>query len=493
LVSRLRADQGADRKLAARLVRRADILIDRGRHADALDACRQAIAADAGCIAAYRHIGALCLLLDQPQAACDALDIVLALAPGDTDALSNAGAALRWLGRPAEARQRLEAALRINPGLAPAWFNLGLAQADMQNWAESVACHARALQLAPRHAKAAGGMAASLLCLGRAAESAACARQALRWAPQAAELHVCLAEALLSLGDLTHGWADYEWRWLVPGRVPNPYQAAPLWRGETLAGRRLLVHAEQGFGDVIQMCRYVPLIRGADAIVFEVPRALLRLFRTLAMPAGAALVARGDALPAFDVQCPTMSLPLACGAKIPADVPYLHAAPAGVAVWQARLAGSTGVRVGLCWQSGVRPDLFNRLVQTRKSVPLPALAPLADVAGCSFVSLQTEADFSGAPPGLRIADHAGALSDFADTAALMACLDLVVTVDTAVAHLAGAMGVPVWLLNRFDADWRWCGPATWYSTVRQFRQATPGDWAGMMAAVADALRARVAG
>jgi tetratricopeptide (TPR) repeat protein len=474
-----------DRKLAARLLRRADILIDRGRHAAALEACREGIAADPGLVELYRRAGAVALLMGQASAACDALEIALSLGPADAAVLCNLGTALRELGRPEEARAKLEACLRMDSRVVSAWFNLGLVFADMAMWAEAVRCHARALAGAPRHDRAAGALSMALLAAGRAEEAAEVARQAITWAPAPAALHICLSAALLMQGRLAEGWREDQWRWMIPEVAATRRHAEiPVWTGGALAGRRLLLVAEQGYGDTLQMCRYASRIQGAGSIVFEVPGPLVRLFGSLEGPLE--IVRRGDTVPAVDVQCPTMSLPFACGTAAPADVPghvpYLRALPEDVAVWRQRLAGVEGLRVGLCWTSGLRTQLVNRLVQMRKSIPLATLAPLGGVAGCSFISLQTgeaAADVRGGPPGLLVHDFSAAIGDFADTAALIACLDLVVTVDTAVAHLAGALGAEVWLLNRYDADWRWATAQDanpWYPTLRQFRQPTPGDW-----------------
>lgn len=492
-----------DEKLAARLLRRADILIDRGRFGDALEACRQALEADQGRTDLYRRIGALCVLLKQPQAACNALEIALEFDPYDADALCNMGVALRELGQLHDAQRRLELAIRLDPALASGWFNLGLIQADMARWDDAIASQLRALAAAPGHVKAAGALSSALLAAGRAEEAATVARQALVMVPGMAELHICLASALLTQGALAEGWREAEWRWKIPAlAAAHRHGGIPAWNGEPPTGRRLLLHAEQGYGDTLQMCRYLPLIRGAGSIVFEVPAPLLRLFRTVPSPLGTPveLVAQGTAIGDTDLQCPTMSLPYVCGTAVAADVPntvpYLHACADDIATWQHRLRAAQGLRVGLCWGSGMRADLVSRIVQARKSIPLSCLAPLATVPGISFVSLQTgpaAADLRTPPEGLAIEDFSGCIGDFADTAALICCLDLVVTVDTAIAHLAGALGAPVWLLNRFDADWRWSRAqdvAPWYPTLLQVRQPEPGAWGAVVRAVVEMLMER---
>ncbi|WP_428377868.1 tetratricopeptide repeat protein [Lichenicoccus sp.] len=488
-----------DAKAAARLLRRADILSGRGRLQEALETCRQALAADRGMVEIYRRIGALALLLHQPQAAVEALDIALTLDPGDAVALSNSGAALRALGRPREAVQRLRAALQI--GQSPsAWFNLGIAYADLSCWEDAVLCHRRALHGAPAHHKATAALPLALIALGRAAEASAMLEHALASAPQAAQLHTVLAQALLMQGDFERGWREFEWRWAVPENAGNRRHADhPLWLGEPLDGRHLLIHAEQGLGDTLQMCRYVPAIRDAAHVVLEVQPGLVRLLASLAAPSGATLqvVARGAPLPQFDLQCPMMSLPLAAASRHPQDVPrrvpYLQAAEEDVARWGRALPAGTGRKIGLCWSSGMRPELVSRIIHARKSIPLALLAPLGGIVGCRFVSLQkgeAAEDLRAPPSALEILDRSDLMTDFAQTAALIRTLDLVITVDTAVAHLAGALGAPVWLLNRYDADWRWSEAhrdAPWYPTLRQFRQPAPGDWAGVVQRVAQAL------
>ena len=489
-LTRRRALPDQDGKLTARLLRRSDILIDRGRFDAALDTCRQALEADPTSAEIYRRIGGLAVMLKQPQAAVDALEIALTLDASDAAALCNMGAALRELGRGDEARKCLEASTRANSDHPSGWFNLGVVYTDMARWSDAATCYGRALQGKPRHAKAASGLSTALRALGKLSEAINVARQALVWAPDFPELHISLSEALLANGDLGAGFAENEWRWKVPEWANSRrHTQAPLWRGEPLQGRRLLVHAEQGFGDQLQMSRFVSHIRDASEIILEVPAPLLRLLRTLATLPGTSLqvVLKGSDMPEYDLQCPIMSLPTACGITRPHDVPsqtpYLYAAARDVAVWHERLGDLPGLRVGLCWSSGVRPDLISRIIQARKSVPFGMLAPLSTIENCSFVSLQTErpaAKLHSPDTNPKVLDLAEHLNDFAETAALVECLDLVITVDTAVAHLAGALGRPVWLLNRCDADWRWsirqdCSP--WYPTLHQFRQPEPGAWA----------------
>jgi hypothetical protein len=256
------------------------------------------------------------------------------------------------------------------------------------------------------------------------------------------------------------------------------------------------VYAEQGFGDTLQFCRYVPLLAATARVILEVPKPLLRLLS--ALPGVSQAVATGDPLPDFDLYCPLVDLPLAFGttvATIPNQVPYLQADPDQVTLWRQRVEGLPGLRVGMVWSGAPRPELPKvDNVDHRRSIPLKQLAPLGQVPGVSLVSLQkgdraTQAKLP--PPSLTIADWTEELDDFAVTAALIEALDLVISVDTSVAHLAGALGKPVWVLSRYDACWRWLRDRTdspWYPTAKLFRQPVAGDWASVIAEVTIALR-----
>jgi hypothetical protein len=300
------------------------------------------------------------------------------------------------------------------------------------------------------------------------------------------------------MGDLARGWAAYEWRWRTARFAARAGRfAQPPWLGaEAPAGKTILLHAEQGFGDTLQFCRYAaPVAARGARVVLEVARPLARLMATL--DGVAAVVAEGDELPAFDLHCPLMSLPLAFGTTLETVPPpaRLVPVPERVAAWQLRLAAVEGIRVGLVWAgSSNKTYPEGRAIDRRRSITLDHYLPLAAVAGVSFVSLQKgEAALRGAapPPGMALLDATDGLADFADTAALVAALDLVISVDTAVAHLAGSLGKPVWILTQFDADWRWLAgrlDSPWYPTARLFRQPEIGDWASVIADVVAALR-----
>jgi hypothetical protein len=341
-----------------------------------------------------------------------------------------------------------------------------------------------------------------LAILGRSAEADASFREALRLQPDQADAHANRGMALLLAGQFEEGWREFEWRWKTAFMATRARNfAAPLWNGEAIGDRVLLLHAEQGLGDTLQFCRYAPLITGGARVVLEVQASLVRLLSRL--PGVAQIVARGESLPPFDLHCPLLSLPRAFGTTletIPAATPYLAADPAEATLWRKRLASLPGLRVGLVWAGGPRTPVPKLIaIDMRRSLTLKTLAPLAEVSGVSFVSLQKSspaAQAANPPPGMALADFSVELHDFAATAALIEALDLVISVDTSVVHLAGALGKPVWLLNRFDNCWRWMlkrEDSPWYPTLRQFRQPSAGDWSSVISAVKDALQHLVAG
>jgi hypothetical protein len=301
--------------------------------------------------------------------------------------------------------------------------------------------------------------------------------------------------ALLAKGGMAAGWREYEWRWETPLMAPARRNFPQLpWDGAPLA-KTLLIHAEQGFGDTLQFCRYAPLAAARGLrVILEVQRPLVRLLRCL--PGIAAVIARGETLPAFDLHAPLLSLPRIFGTileTIPGATPYLSADGAAVEAMRARLTTipNQGLRVGLVWAGNSYRNLPGMAAtDRRRSIPPENLAPLLAVPGVHFISLQK--DGPPAPAAFGLTDLMAEVTDFADTAALISQLDLVISVDTAVAHLAGALGKPVWLLNRFDSEWRWLtgrADSPWYAEMTIFRQTGPGNWDSVIAEVARALQA----
>ena len=423
---------------------------------------------------------------DDNAAAVEWISKAIALAPEAAMYHNNLGAFSRRMGKMDQAMAAYKKAVELQPDYADARYNLGNILRDSGHLDQSIAEYIEAVRLRPGHAETHNNFGFALLELGRIEDAAAQYRDAIRLRPDYADAHLNLAFALLVRGDFERGLPEYEWRARRPahGMPPLPQ---PQWDGGELTGKTILIRSEQGLGDGIQFVRYVPLLaaRGATVILECLPE-LRRLFQDA--PGAAHVVARGEAPAPFDLHCPLASLPLVFGTRlesIPAVTPYLHADSRVVQAQAARLNinGDT-LNVGLVWAGN--PDHRN---DRKRSMSLEQLSPLAEVKGVRFFSLQKgkPAEQVRTPPaGMNLLDAAGELSDFADTAALIARLDLVITVDTAVAHLAGAMGRPVWVLLPFAPDWRWLlgrDDSPWYPTMRLVRQDAPGQWEPVVARV----------
>jgi tetratricopeptide (TPR) repeat protein len=429
------------------LSNRALTLAALGRTDEALDSWGRALAANPEYPEALHGRANVLYGLRRYAEALADYERFLALRPGNPDLLNNRGSALSEIGRLEEAIASYERALALDPKLPEVVINKGHVLADMHQFDAALACYAQAAELEGRRAEA--GFAASLV--------------------------------RLRLGQLEDGWREYEWRWQQAGWAGRERNfAVPLWLGkEPLAGRTILLHAEQGFGDTLQFVRYARLLatRGAT-VLLEVQPPLKSL---LSGSAGIAQTfARGEPLPRFDLHCPLMSLPLACGTRldtIPAAVPYVRAPADRMAHWRARLGEPRSRRVGIAWAgSAVHKNNHNR------SIAFERFESLLSAPGIEFVSLQGEL---GAAEAASLARHpnvvalGGELRDFADTAAVVSLLDLVVSADTALVHLAGALGAPVWVLVPFSPDFRWLlarQDSPWYPSARLFRQPRFGDW-----------------
>jgi Flp pilus assembly protein TadD len=387
---------------------------------------------------------------------------VLTLAPPTAATLADAGAALHKLGRPDEALVQLD----------------------------------RALALEPEHRHARANRVTVLLDLLRVREAMDAARDGLRLDPDDGDLHWGLAIGHLLLGEFADGWAEHEWRTRSGAYRGNlPIFEQPRWRGESLSGRTIYLYGEQGFGDCVQFVRFVrDVARLASHVFLRVPALLEPLMGALA--GNCRLLPQGAALPPFDFHCPLMSLPLGLAAdmeNIPADVPYLQADEARAESWRQRLGPAPGIQVGIVWSGN--PSHSNDM---NRSIPLATFRQLAR-PGCRFVSLQPKVQPADQTllaewPGLL--DAGPQLRDFGETAALIAALDLVISVDTSVAHLAGALGKPVWLLLPHAPDWRWMlerDTSPWYPTARLYRQPAAGDWDSVLARVGTDLALASAG
>lgn len=416
----------------------------------------------------------------------------LSLNPGSAPAHGNLGLALQFQGRLEEAAQSFERALELDPGVAVAHCNLGNVRQAQGRLEEASACYEQALVLEPTNPEAYSNLGSVLDLQGKEAESVAAYDRALQLKPgfAVARLNRSLL-LLLRRGDFAAGLPDYEQRWRLQKRREF---MQPQWDGQPLKGARILLYPEQGLGDTVQFLRYVPMVQAAGGhVVLEVQAQMRRLASQL--PDIAELVCCGEPLPPFDWHCPLMSLPLVfrttLGA-IPSRMPYL-AILQEVADWTANRAAKklgeaarTGLRVGIAW-AGSPAHMRDRF----RSIPLELLKPLLGLAGARFFSLQLgPAAMELISAGVPVIDLAPEIEDMADTAALIANLDLVIAVDTAVAHLAGALARPVWVMLPLAPDWRWLldrEDSPWYPTMRLFRQSRLGDWAPVVEAVRSAL------
>lgn len=403
----------------------------------------------------------------------------------------NMAGTLRGLGLLDQALVMAEAAVRLMPGDVDALACMAGLHYDRGNFESAVEWYGRALAVAPSHAGVLSSLANALQGSGRLDAALVLHDRAYVVAPDQADYRYNRALAILATGDYGRGWIEHEWRLRRERDVARAIDRGAVWDGGPIAGQTILLHAEQGFGDTIQFVRYASLVAARGArVVLEVPAALSRLMASV--PGVAQVIARGEPSPRYQSHCSLMSLPQRFAtvmSSIPATTPYVVADRALIARFGA-LLGDTRPLVGLVWAGGAHHgDIDSHLIDRRRSLPVTALTPLMTNDQVRFVSLQKECVQR---PAVPMIDPMPWVEDFAETAAVIAGLDLVIAVDTAVAHLAGAMGKPVWLLSRYDGCWRWGdrqSTTPWYPQMRIFRQDRPLDWDGVMNAVACALSA----
>jgi Flp pilus assembly protein TadD len=455
----------------------------------------RAVALNPGFKEAWMNLGLAVLSLGRSDEALSCQRQALVIDPESADAQNNLGMVHYAQGNIAEAENCFRSAVRLRSDHANATLNLGSTRQIFNHVDEAEGLFRRALALGVDPARAKSNLALSLMEQVRPEEAEASCREALEIRPDYPEARANLALALLTMGRMEEGWREYEARWQVAAMgPPAPVLPQPRWTGQELNGETVLLYAEQGYGDTLQFCRYVPMVAAAGGrVVLVVPKALRQLMTTLDGVAEV-LCEEGDLLPEFDYHCPLLSLPFAFGttvATIPGPVSYLRADPSP---WADFLGQCPGLKVGVVWAGKSRTEQpYAAAIDKRRSMRLSEMAPLFSVPGCSFVSLQLgfpAAQIQLLPQGVEVLDASDRLGDWADTAALIAGLDLVIAVDTAVAHLAGALGKPVWMLNRFDSCWRWLlnrDDTPWYPSMRQFRQTSRGDWDGVIERVRQAL------
>jgi tetratricopeptide (TPR) repeat protein len=421
---------------------------------------------------------------------------VLARDPHNADALHLLGLIDLSQNRLADGVARLEAAARLRPAqrapaFPPAQFALATIHHARGEFEAAYESARRAAELNPQSLQYHLFHADAAMRTLRVGEAIVAAERAVQIAPDDAAAHWNLALALLTAGQFERGWAEFEWRLKLPAlaHLRRDFRE-PFWHRQHVSRATVLLHCEGGFGDALQFMRYLPMVEERAArVLLECPPPLHALFARL--PGRHQLIARGENIPPFDFHCPLQSLPLNLGTRtiesIPAAVPYLQADRERGRALCARLPLADGLHVGLVWAGSAD-------AHERRSRSLEVFAPLADVPNVCFVSLQkgpAAAQVSDPPRGMQIVDAAPLLNDFADTADVIANLDLVITVDTSVAHLAGALAKPVWTLIPHSPDFRWMlgrSDSPWYPTMRLFRQRDPRDWFGVARMIADALR-----
>jgi tetratricopeptide (TPR) repeat protein len=473
------------------LLNLGNLLYDEGKFAEAALCYRTAIAVRPAYVKAWCNLGNALQMLGGLREATRCYERTLQLDPDSTAAQHNLGNA--WMARRdySRAEECFRRTVAMSDQRAEHHNSLGNALFQQRKTGLAEACYRRALELEPGYAAAHINLANSLMRYGQRAEMIAHYARALELDPKSAGGHYNLALALLREGRFVEGWREHEWRWdFRELKLHRRHGAKPQWRGEPIHGETILLHAEQGLGDTLQFVRYAPLVaeRGATVLLEVQPR-LVRLIQRL--PGVQRVIARGDTPGEFSWQCPLMSLPLAFGTTadtIPRRASWIEAdSGAEKDAWQ-QWPGA-GLRVGVCWAGNpqYRSD-------EQRSMPLRALLPLADVAGISWFSLQMGPACGQMTPlanAFPLHDASSRCRDFAETAALVATLDVVISVDTSVAHLAGAMGKPLWLVLPQLADWRWMDhreDSPWYPTARLFRQQQCGNWSGPVENIREELK-----
>jgi tetratricopeptide (TPR) repeat protein len=460
-----------------------------GQHEIAADLIGRSLRAEPRNAEGHFHLAISQQALGRLEDATRALRAALTLAPVVARYHAALGALLQQRGMLQQAASELRRASELDPTDPHTQVALASALAGLDDPAAGEAAARRAVALNPSLASAHLNLGHCLMMLGRIAAAVEAFRAALALDAQNAEAHFGLGSALLLRGDYEHGWSEYEWRFRTGADpVTRPEFRTRPWDGSDLGGKTLLVYSEQGLGDTIQFSRYIPLAAGRNArVLLRCPPSLVELMKSVD---GVAEVTGADRLaPRFDAHVPLLSLPRLLNTTlqtIPSRVPYLHADPARIERWRSRLAGlPAGRRIGLCW-AGSAGHPRDRA----RSIDPTLLTPLGSLTGVQWLSLQKISRPGSRKPPLALHDFTAELKDFADTAALVANLDLVISVDTSVAHLAGALARPVWMMVQFDPDWRWLLVRTdspWYPSMRLFRQPARGAWEPVVPAVVDAL------
>lgn len=474
-----------------------NVLQDLGRLDEALLSYERAIALNAHHAPSYSNRANALRKLERFEEALIGYDQAIALQAGYVDAWSNRGAVLHDLGRLEDAMTSFDTAIALAPGFAEAWSHRSGPLRELQRFDEALASIDRAIALRPDFVDAWYNRGVVLQEMGHIDEAIDSFDHAISLNPQLVDPRLSKAYVHLLIGEFDKGWPDYELRWLKPEATPPARSfGEPPWRGEQdLAGRSILIHDEQGLGDMIQFCRYIAKLNERGAHVLFAPRpSLVALMRSLGELNACEIVDVTDGALDFDFHCPLLSLPLAFGtslATIPSQPSYLDAEPARVARWAAEI-GPDGFKIGICWQGRAGK------VDVGRSFPLSALLHIGQLPGVRLISLHRgsgEAQLFDLPDGMAVEslgdDFDAGPDAFLDTAAVIRHCDLVITSDTSIAHLAGALGAPVWIALKRGCDWRWMADrpdSPWYPSARLFRQSVAGDWSDVFTGIEQALK-----
>jgi Tfp pilus assembly protein PilF len=461
-----------------------------GRLDEAAAAYQTAISLKPDLPQAYNNLAGIYQSQGKYELALDNMRQAISWQPGNAETHYNLGNLLCEMDRREEGIAAYQEALAIRPDLAPAWNNMGGALREMGRFTESVAACRQALALNPSLTDAMNNLSNALSAQGLLAEAKHWLEKVLSLRPDDALAHLNSSLLRLLQGDLPGAWSEYEWRWQVPKlKSWRPQFTQPQWDGGDLNGRRIFLYAEQGFGDAIQFIRYAALVaQQGGEVILACQTELLELMA--GAPGVSHCIPRGQVPLLFDVHCPLMSLANVFQSTlqtIPAEVPYLQANPQKAARWRQRLAKLPGRKIGVAWCGRQYPD-------PRRSMRLIELAELLAMKDVNWISLQKgpiPGEARIPPPGVEIVDWSEELTDFSETAALIDGLDEVITIDSAVAHLAGAMGKPTSLLVPLVADWRWMldrSDSPWYPTMRLYRQQKLGDWQNPVKLLAASLK-----
>ncbi|QYD72825.1 tetratricopeptide repeat protein [Paraburkholderia edwinii] len=468
------------------------VLLERlGRNDDALSRCDRVLALNARHAAALANKGNVLHSLERYEESLASYDASLEIAPASIETWCNRTQTLVELRKLPEALESCDRAIALNDQYKLAWYYRGRVLQRLHRYEEAIVDHDRVLEIDPEHRPALFQRGNALRSLMRHDEALVEYDHVLALDPDDIATHFSKAFVYLQLGDFDRGWPEYEWRWKEDqvGKYRKAF-AQPLWLGEeSIEHKTILLHAEQGLGDTLQFCRYVKFVKARGArVIIEVPRALKSIVETVEDVDQ--VVGQGDPLPPFDVHCPLLSLPLVFRtnlASIPADVPYLKVHEQRVADWQARLGPRTRPRVGVAWSGNP-----NHLDDHNRSIPLEELLEtLPDSVEWISVQKQIRAGEQRLLAASSVRDVSDAIGDFSDTAALMQCLDCVLSVDTSVAHLAGALGRPLWVMLPYLPDWRWLlerEDNPWYPGARLFRQTQAGEWGDVFERINAALQ-----